>query len=82
MAEISTHIYNFLDITIYKSHSFHQTGLLPTTIYYILTKTFSFPLESSYMSTNIHKDIAIGEMTRVIHNITSPSLCNMFKSNS
>ena len=78
-AEISTHSCNFLDITIHKSPSFQQTGIFSTKMYYKPTNTFSFPLGSKYMPTHIHKGIAIGEMTRVIQNITSPSLCNLYK---
>ena len=79
MAEISTHTCNFLDITIYKAPSFYLTGLLSTKIYYKPTNSFAFPLGSSYMPSHIHKGIAIGEMTSVIRDTTSPSLCNLLK---
>ena len=78
-AETSTHMCNFLDITIYKSPFFHETGTLSTKIYYKPTNVLSFPLGSSYMPTHIDKGIAIREMTRIIRNTTSPSVCNIFK---
>ena len=62
-AEISEQDSNFLDLTIYKLPSFEETGLLSTRIYYKPTNTFSFPLNTSYIPTHIHKGIAIGEMT-------------------
>ena len=43
-AEISTESRNFLDLTIYKSPSFQDNGILATKIYYKPTNTFSFPL--------------------------------------
>ena len=69
---------NFLDLTVYKSPSFKNTGLLSTKIYYKPTNTFSFPLSTSYIPTHIHKGIAIGEMMRVICNTTSPALCEKY----
>ena len=79
-AEISQHTCNFLDLTIYKPPLFHTTGLLATRIFYKPTNTFSFPLNTSYIPTHIHKGIAIGEMTRVIRNTTSPIICAKYKS--
>ena len=73
-AEVSSQSCNFLDITIYKSPTFLRTGILSTKIYYKPTNTFTFPLGSSHMPHSIHKGIAVGEMTRVIRNTTSPSL--------
>ena len=78
-SKISTLTCNFLDITIYKAPSFQQTGTLSTKIYYKPTNTFAFPLGSNYMSSHIHKGIVIGEITRIIRNTTSPSLCNLYK---
>ena len=49
IAEISTESCNFLDLTIYKSPSFQETGILSTKIYYKPTNTFSFPLGSSHI---------------------------------
>ena len=77
-AEISQHTCNFLDLTIYKSPSFEKTGLLSTRIYYKPTNTFSFPLNTSYIPAHVHKGIAIGEMTRVIRNTTSPTICRKY----
>ena len=73
-AEISTHSCDFLDLTIYKSPTFYATGKLSTKIFYKPTNSFSYPLGSSCMPTSIHKGIAIGEMTRLIRNTTSPTL--------
>ena len=44
--EISQQSYNFLDLTMYKSPSFREAGLLSTRIYYKPTNTFSFPLNT------------------------------------
>ena len=77
-AEISQQACNFLDLTIYKSPSFQKTGLLSTRIYYKPTNTFSFPLNTSYIPAHIQKGIAIGEMTRVICNTTSPTICRKY----
>ena len=73
-AEISTLSCNFLDLTIYKPPDFESTGLLATKIYYKPTNTFSFPLGASYMPKTIHKSIAIGEMTRLLRNTSSPTI--------
>ena len=73
-AEISTHSCNFLDLTIYKSPTFYATGILSTKIFYKPTNLFTYPLGYSYMPDSIHKGIAIGEMTRLIRNTTSPNL--------
>ena len=73
-AEISTHLCNFLDLTIYKSPTFYATGILSTKIFYKPTNSFTYPLGYSYMPDSIHKAIAIGELTRLIRNTTSPSL--------
>ena len=73
-AEISTHSCDFLDLTIYKSPTFYTTGKLSTKIFYKPTNTFSYPLGTSHMPASIHKGIAIGEMTRLIRNTTSPNL--------
>ena len=78
-AEIASQSCNYLDLTIYKSPSFQETGLLSTTIYYKPTNTFSFPLNTSYIPAHIHKGIAIGEMTRIIRNTTSPTICDIYK---
>ena len=78
-SEISKENCNFLDLTIYKSPTFKNTGLLFTKIYYKPTNTFSFPLDTSYIPSHIQKGIAIGEMTGVIHNTTSPVLCEKYK---
>ena len=74
-AEISQHACNFLDFTIYKLPSFEETALLSTRIYYTPTNTFSFPHNAGYILAHIHKGIAIGAMTRVIHNTTSLIVC-------
>ena len=71
-AEINVDSCNFLDLTIYKSPQFYTTGLLSTRIYYKPTNTFSFPLGSSHMPTQIHRSIAIGEMTRLLRNTENP----------
>ena len=73
-AEISTHSCHFLDLTLYKSPTFYTTGKLSTKIFYKPTNTFSYPLGTSNMPASIHTGIAIGEMTRLIHNTTSPNL--------
>ena len=73
-AEISSLSCNFLDLTIYKPPDFESTGLLATKIYYKPTNTFSFPLGTSYMPKTIHKSIAIGEMTRLLRNTSSPTI--------
>ena len=78
-AEISQQDCNFLDLTIYKSPSFEKTDLLSTSIYYQPTNTFSFPLNTSYIPMHIHKGIAIGEMTRVIRNTTSPTIRKKYR---
>ena len=78
-AETSQHSCNFLDLTIYKPPQFKTTGILSTRIYYKPTNTFSFPLNTSYIPKHIHKGIAIGEMTRVIRNTTSPTICEKYK---
>ena len=78
-AEVSQQACNFLDLTIYKPPSFKTTGLLSTRIYYKPTNTFSFPLNTSYIPAHIHKGIAIGEMTRVIRNTTSPIVCRKYR---
>ena len=62
-AEISTQHCNFLDLTIYKSPTFLNTGLLSTKICYKPSNTFSFPLGSSHILKSILRGIAIGEMT-------------------
>ena len=77
-AEISQQACHFLDLTIYKSPSFTQTGFLSTRIYYKPTNTFSFPLNTSYIPSHILRGIAIGEMTRVIRNTTSPAICKKY----
>ena len=43
-AEVNFHSCNFLDLTIYKSPQFLDTGLWSTEIYYKTTSTFCFPL--------------------------------------
>ena len=78
-SEISKENCNFLDLTIYKSPTFRDTGFLSTKIYYKPTNTFSFPLDTSYIPSHIQKGIAIGEMTRVIRNTTSPVLCEKYR---
>ena len=78
-SEISSESCNFLDLTIYKSPTFRNTGLFSTKIYYKPTNTFSFPLMTSYIPTHIQKGIAIGEMTRIIRNTTSSILCDKYK---
>ena len=78
-AEISMQAINLQDLTIYKPPSFHESGILSTKIYYKPTNMFAYPLSSSYMPGYIHKGIAIGEMTRLIRNTTSPVLCNIYK---
>ena len=79
-ANISTQSVDFLDLTIYKAPEFLTTQRLSTTIYYKPTNTFSFPLGSSYMPRHIHKGIAIGELTRIIRNTTSPTLYKHYKN--
>ena len=59
---------NFLDLTIYKMQEFFSTGLLSIKIYNKPTNTFSFPLGDSYMPTQIHRSITIGEVTRMLRN--------------
>lgn len=78
-AKTSSYSCDFLDLTIYKSPTFVDTGILSTKIYYKPSNTFSFPLGSSYMSHSIHKGIAIGELTRLIRNTTSPVLFEYYK---
>ena len=79
-AEIETQACNFLDLTIYKSSTFVNTGLLSTKIYYKPTNTFAFPLGSSYMPNQIHKGIAIGEMMRLLRNTESPTLYKHYQA--
>ena len=79
-AEISTQSCNFLDLTIYNSPRFLSTGILSTKIYYKPTNTFSFPLGTSCMPKNIHKSIAIGEMTRLLRNTESPTIFRHYKN--
>ena len=43
-AEVNFHLCNFLDLTMYKSPQFLDTGLWSTEIYYKTTSTFCFPL--------------------------------------
>ena len=78
-ANISTQSCDFLDLTIYKSPEFLKTGKLSTVIYYKPTNTFSFTHGSSFMPHSIFKGIAIGELTRIIRNTTSPNLCRFYK---
>ena len=80
-AEISTESCNFLDLTIYKSPSFQETGILSAKIYYKPTNTFSYPLGSSDIPTHIPKGVAIGEIMRVIRNTISPELTKEYKKN-
>ena len=78
-AKISSQACDFLDLTIYKAPDFASTNKLSPTIYYKPSNTFSFPSGASYMSRNIHKGIAIGELTRLIRNTTSPVLFEYYK---
>ena len=78
-SEVSSESCNFLDLTIYKPPMFEYTNRLWTKIYYKPTNTFSFPLDTSYIPTHIQKGIAIGEMTRIICNTTSQTLCEKYK---
>ena len=78
-AQISSLACDFLDLTIYKAPDFTMTGKLSTTIYYKPSNTFSFPLGSSFMPRTIFKGIAIGELTRLIRNTTSPVLFRYYK---
>ena len=73
-AEVSLDSCNFLDLTIYKSPKFLSTGLLSTKIYYKATNTFSYPSGDSYMPTQIHRSIAIGEMIRLLRNTEDPTI--------
>ena len=79
-AEVSLNSCNFLDLTIYKSPKFLSTGLLSTKIYYKTTNTFSYPLGDSYMPTQIHRSIAIGEMTRLLRNTEDPTIFRHYKN--
>ena len=78
-AKISSLACDFLDLTIYKSPDFVNTGILSTKIYYKPTNTFSFPLGSSHMPSHIYKGIAIGKLTRLIRNTTSPVLFKHYR---
>ena len=53
-------------------------GLLSTSIYYKPTNTFFFPPQYKLYTTTYFKGIAIGEMTRVIRNTTSPIVCQKY----
>ena len=78
-AKTNSQACDFLDLTVYKGPEFASTGKLSTKIYYKPWNTFSFPLGSSYMPHSIHKGIAIGELTRLIRNTTSPVLFKYYK---
>ena len=73
-AEISTQSCYFLALTIYQSPTFFTTGIRSTKIFYKPTNLFSYPLDTAHMPQSIHKGIAIGEITRLICNTTSPTL--------
>ena len=57
-----------------------STGLLSTKVYYKPTNTFSFPLGDSYMPTQIHWTIAIGEVTRHLRNIENPNIYRYYRN--
>ena len=76
---ISTQTCEFLDLMIYKPPDFLRTGKLSTTIHYKSTNTFSFTMGSSYLPRHILKGIAVGELTRVIRNTTSPAICEHYE---
>ena len=78
-AKISLQARNFLDLTIYISPDFINTGILSTKIYFKLTNTLPFPLGSSYMPSHIRKGTDIGEFTRLICNTTSPVLFKYYQ---
>ena len=78
-SKISSQACDFLDFTIYKVPDFASTGKLSTKIYCKPSNTFSFPLGFSYMPRNIHKGIAIGELTSLIRNTTSLVLFEHYK---
>ena len=79
-AEVNFHSCNFLDLTIYKPPNFLSTGLLSTKIYYKATNTFSFPLGDSCMPNQVHRSIAIGEMTRLLRNTEDLTLFRHYKN--
>lgn len=45
----------------------------------VLSPIFSFPLGTSYMPKAIHKSIAVGEMTRLLRNTSSPTIFTAYK---
>ena len=79
-AEVGSHPCNFLDLIIYKSPNFLATGLLSTKIYQKPTNTFSFPLGSSRIPKNIHRSIAIGELTRLLRNTEDSSIYKHYQN--
>ena len=49
-------------------------------IYLKPTNTFSFPLGNSYMPTQIHRSITIGEVTRLLRNTENPSIYKYYRN--
>lgn len=70
---------SFLDIYIYKGVDFAVTHKLSTRIHYKPTNTFSYPLGTSFWSSNVTKGIAVGELVRILRNTCSQTLFSKYK---
>ena len=77
--EISYSSIQFLDLTISKGLGLLRTGHLSTSIYFKSTNTFSYLHGGSYISRNILKGIAVGEMVRTLRNTSCEGYFRLIK---